>query len=327
MNHGRLLWYALHVRAQFEKVVAINLSRKGIDAFLPTFETRGRSSEPGHSEMPLFPNYVFCRIQDAELQSVLTTPGVIHIMGTKSGVKPVDEAEIAAVKLVVQAPVHYQPCQFCETGRRVRVAGGVLQDLEGILVKTSNGTGIVVGISLLQLAVVVEIGDGTRVVDVPDNRTPVSALPTGLKPSSSRNSPEHDAERVSGMLRYRLGELDPSITYVPATIVFDSSRQTSMAGARGVLGPFRSLVLQAEDFNIHLEICHERQQRHILGQILSRRQKEVADARCYLLRNGKELQAATVDALGEFNFTDVPEGDLNLQVDFPDRTIIGSLTA
>ena len=287
MNHGRLLWYALHVRAQFEKVVAVNLSRKGIDAFLPTFETRGRLSEPGHSEMPLFPNYVFCRIQDAELQSVLTTPGVIHIMGTKSGVKPVDEAEIAAVKLVVQAPVHYQPCQFCETGRRVRVAEGVLHDLEGILAETGNGTGIVVGISLLQLAVVVEIGDGTRVVDVPDNRTPVSA----------------------------------------ATIVFDSSRHTSMAGARGVLDPARSLVLQAEDFNIHLEICHERQQRHILGQILSRRRKGFADARCHLLRNGIELQAATVDALGEFNFTDVPEGDLNLQVDFPDRTIIGSLTA
>ena len=322
MNQRRLSWYALHVRAQFEKVVAVNLSRKGIDAFLPI--TSGRLSEPAHSGTPLFPNYVFCRIQDAEVRSLLMTPGVIHIMGTESGVKAVDEAEIAAVKLVVQAPLHYQPCQFRETGRKVRVAEGVLHNLEGILAETRNGIGIVIGISLLQLAVVVEIEDGTRLVDVPDQREQVSALLAAMRPSIS---PEYDAERLSGVLRYRLRELDPSISYVPATIVFDSSRQTSMAGARGVLAPARSLVLQAEDFNIHLEICHERQQRHILGQILSRRQKGVADARCHLLRNGEELQAATVDALGEFNFADVPEGDLNLQVDFPDLTIIGSLTA
>src|SRR5438067_7035191 len=125
------------------------------------------------------------------------TPGVIHIMGTQSGVKPVDEAEIGAVKRIVQAPIDYQPCQFCETGRRVRVAEGVLHNLEGILAETSNGIGIVVGISLLQLAVVVEIGDGIRIVDVPDKRAPVSALLTALNPSISRSSPEHDSERVS----------------------------------------------------------------------------------------------------------------------------------
>jgi len=45
------------------------------------------------------------------------------------------------------------------------------------------------------------------------------------------------------------------------------------------------------------------------------------------LRNGEELQAATADTLGEFNFTDVPEGDLNLQVDLPYLTIIGALSA
>src|SRR5207247_151273 len=103
MNHGRLLWYALHVRAQFEKVVAINLSRKGIDAFLPTFETRGRSSEPGHSEMPLFPNYVFCRIKDAELQSVLTTPDVIHIMDPNSGINAPNLIETVQLKQFARA--------------------------------------------------------------------------------------------------------------------------------------------------------------------------------------------------------------------------------
>jgi hypothetical protein len=249
---------------------------------------------------------------------------VIHV-GTGAGVKPVDEAEIAAVKLVVQSPQHYQPCQFRETGRRVRVAEGALHNLEGILVESRNGIGIVVGISLLQLAVLVEIGDTSQIVAVSNTRTAVSPPLTALKPSTLRDSP--DTKSVGGMPLYRSRELERTICCIPATIVFDSSRQTSLAGARGVLLPARTrtLVLQTEDFDIHLQICRERERRDILGQILSRRRKDFAIARFHLLRNGEKLQAATADTLGEFNFTDVPEGDLNLQVDFPDLTITGAL--
>jgi hypothetical protein len=33
-----------------------------------------------------------------------------------------------------------------------------------------------------------------------------------------------------------------------------------------------------------------------------------------------------VDDMGEFHFSDVPDGDLSLQIDLPNLTVIGALT-
>ena len=64
-----------------------------------------------------------------------------------------------------------------------------------------------------------------------------------------------------------------------------------------------------------------------MGQILSRSREDFAIiAQFHLLRNGERLQAsAAADPLGEFQFTDVPEGELSLQVDLPHLTIVAAL--
>lgn len=326
MSLGQSSWFAFHVRAKFEKTVAINLSRKGFDAFLPTYKPRGGPIEHRHCEMPLFPNYVFCRVQAPELRSLLLIPGVMQIAGTATGVKHVDEGEIAAIKQVVEAGRYYQPCPFRKTGRKVRVAGGELHNLEGIRAESRHGNGIIVGISLLRLGVLVEIGDAARVVPVSNTKTDaVADFLTAAKQCNLWNSLQQDVERAIGMPPRQLGELDETIRFIPAAVVFDSSRQAAVAGARGIPDPTRSLVLQAEDFDIHLQICREKEGRQILGQILSRGPKHFVKARLYLLRNGEKLQATTADTLGEFNFSEVPEGALSLQVELPSVTISGAL--
>src|SRR6266446_4384964 len=56
------LWYALHVRTRFEKVVARNLRGKGYEEFLPLYSRTNRwSDRVKEIELPLFPGYVFCR--------------------------------------------------------------------------------------------------------------------------------------------------------------------------------------------------------------------------------------------------------------------------
>jgi len=44
-----------------------------------------------------------------------------------------------------------------------------------------------------------------------------------------------------------------------------------------------------------------------------------------LYRNGERIETAGVDEMGEFRFRDVPEGDLSLQIDLPNLTVIGAL--
>ena len=152
-------------------------------------------------------------------------------------------------------------------------------------------------------------------------------LLTAFKGSHLRSAPERDRERAMAIFRPRSEERSPSIRRIFASIVFDNFSEPLLAGARGTPVEARHLVLQAEDFDIHVQIRGEREPRQILGQILSRSREDFAIiAQFHLLRNGERLQAsAAADPLGEFQFTDVPEGELSLQVDLPHLTIVAAL--
>jgi hypothetical protein len=101
----------------------------------------------------------------------------------------------------------------------------------------------------------------------------------------------------------------------------------AMAGVRaGRPGKARHLVLRDEEFDIHIKIWGDENRRKIRGQLLPRSGSQfVEPAQCHLLRHGARFQSTTTDETGEFHFSGVPEGDLTLQIDLPDLTIVGSL--
>lgn len=115
--------------------------------------------------------------------------------------------------------------------------------------------------------------------------------------------------------------------HVLASLIFDSFQQPAFAGARGVaLNQSRQMVLRAEEFDIHVKIWGEPDHLQMMGQVLPRVGHDfVGAARFHLLRNGERLESTAVDEMGEFHFTDVPEGDLSLQIDLPNLTVIGAL--
>ena len=113
---------------------------------------------------------------------------------------------------------------------------------------------------------------------------------------------------------------------VLASIVFDSFLQPAFSGARGVASAARQLVMHAEEFDIHVKIWGDDNHRQMLGQLLPRSREDfVQRARFHLLRNGERIETTAVDDMGEFHFIDVPEGNLSLQIDLPNLTVIGAL--
>ena len=111
-----------------------------------------------------------------------------------------------------------------------------------------------------------------------------------------------------------------------ATTVFDSFLQPALAGARGASSAARQVVMRAEEFDIHVKIWGDYDHRQMLGQLLPRNGKDfVRSARFHLLRNGERIESTVTDHTGEFHFTDVPDGDLSLQIDLPNLTVIGAL--
>ena len=117
-----------------------------------------------------------------------------------------------------------------------------------------------------------------------------------------------------------------NLRHVLASITFDSFQQSVFAGARGVAAKARQLVLRAEEFDIHVKIWEEHGHKQMLGQMLPRRSEEfMREARLHLLRDGERLESTGLDDVGEFHFTGIPEGDLSLQIDLPNLTVIGAL--
>jgi transcription antitermination factor NusG len=149
-------WFALRVRSNCERTVAVMLQGKGYTEFLPTYRKPSRSLVR-NVELPLFPGYVFSRFDITRRLPILTTPGVVHVVGFGQKPEPINEDEISAIQRFVASGLVVEPWPFLQVGDTVVVECGALAGLEGILVEKKNQYRMVVSLTLLRRSVAVEI--------------------------------------------------------------------------------------------------------------------------------------------------------------------------
>jgi transcription antitermination factor NusG len=158
IGNPQLPWFALQVRSQRECRVADHLIGKGYELFLPLYKYRKRWSDRiKEVEAPLFPGYLFCRLDPDDRLPVLKTPWVLQIVGLNHTPIPIDEDEIGAVRTLIASGAPTQPCPFVAIGDRVRIESGPLRGVVGILSQFKDNHRLVVSITLLQRSVAVEI--------------------------------------------------------------------------------------------------------------------------------------------------------------------------
>lgn len=151
-------WRALQVRSSLETRAFETLKQKGLDVFLPTYARRRRWSDRWKLvQSPLFPGYVFCRLNRETRPQVLATPGLICIVSFGTEFATVDETEINSIRAVCNSDLPYGPYPFLQEGRKVRVTSGPLRGAEGTVLRLKSKVRLVVGITLLQRAVAVEL--------------------------------------------------------------------------------------------------------------------------------------------------------------------------
>ena len=154
----RYRWFALHVKPRSEKVVSVAARHKGFEEFLPLYECRRRWSDRFKSvELPLFPGYVFCRLNPEKRFPLLTIPGVLNFVGVGRTPAAIDDSEIGAIQATVGSGLVAEPYPFLDIGQRVRLEEGPLAGLEGFMVEFRKQQRIAVSISLLRRSVAVEI--------------------------------------------------------------------------------------------------------------------------------------------------------------------------
>src|ERR1035441_9840100 len=97
-------WYALRIQSRLSSLAVDTLRGKGYEEFLPLYRARRRwSDRVKQVELPLFPGYLFCQFDVNDRLPILTTPGVIGIVGAGKTPVPVDIEEIEAIRAILRS--------------------------------------------------------------------------------------------------------------------------------------------------------------------------------------------------------------------------------
>lgn len=155
-------WFAIHVRSKQERIVSQTLRGQGYEEFLPFLKvTRTWSDRTKQLEEPLFPGYLFCRLNFEERLPVMKIPGVVSIVGFGNGPFPVSQQEVEAVQTVVRSGLPLSRWSDTVVGTPVQIEAGPLAGVTGTLVEFKNQHRLIVSVTILQRNVAVEIDAST----------------------------------------------------------------------------------------------------------------------------------------------------------------------
>jgi transcription antitermination factor NusG len=156
--HNEMLWYAGYTASRHEKRVAEHFAQRGVEHFLPLYETIHRWNNGRHRvQLPLFPGYIFVRIALRDRLRVIEVPGFVRLVGFNSLPHPLPEADINKMKEALNKGVLAEPYPYLTVGTRVEIRNGPMQGMTGILLRRQNKCRVVISIDLIMRSMAVEV--------------------------------------------------------------------------------------------------------------------------------------------------------------------------
>ena len=155
-------WYAIHTRAQHEKSVVSHLQGQGLATFLPLVSEVHRWSDRRKVvHLPLFTCYAFVqlRLVPESWAKVMGVTGVLRFVGAGGLGVPIPESQIHAVQALLSSDLSYQICPFLQVGQRVRIRGGSLDGVEGLLIARNGDRTLIISVEPIQRSLSVRIDD------------------------------------------------------------------------------------------------------------------------------------------------------------------------
>ena len=157
---GEQSWFAIQTKARHEKRVAAELEEKGVEAFLPLFTAVHQWSDRKRKvDLPLFTTYLFVRIgrEQSSRIRVLQTNSVFGFVGARGIGVPIPDEQIDALQTIVREKVPFLPYPFLNLGQKVRVRGGSLDGICGVLSAINDDRSLIVSVESIQRSVAIRI--------------------------------------------------------------------------------------------------------------------------------------------------------------------------
>jgi len=152
-------WYAVQTRYRFERKVTAQIQRQGFETFLPLIRQIHRWSDRDKAvDTILFPGYMFARLHSrpASIQQVLKTAGVVGLVAFSGAAAPVPAKQIEDLRKLLTQNIPCALHAFLKAGQKVRIRGGCLDGLEGIL-EEARQKSLVISVDSIQRAIAITI--------------------------------------------------------------------------------------------------------------------------------------------------------------------------
>lgn len=153
-------WYALHTRSRHEKIVAAQLERQDVTTFLPLVTQIHRWSDRKKIvEVPLFPGYTFVRVVPSPEQyvRVLRVQGVSSFVGVRGQGTPIPDKQIEDIRVLLASKAPYSISPFLKVGQKVRIRGGCLDGVEGLLTARDGDKTLLISVEPMQRSLAINI--------------------------------------------------------------------------------------------------------------------------------------------------------------------------
>ena len=140
-------WHVLHVVANHEKQVARHLSIRSVEHYLPLYTERSRWTDRTVTlERPLFMGYVFVHLTPQNKLPLISTPGVIRLLGhSDSGI--VTSEEVSRIRQGLESGCVLRPHPNVHVGMPVRVREGAFAGVEGIVTQLRQRCKVIISLA------------------------------------------------------------------------------------------------------------------------------------------------------------------------------------
>jgi transcription antitermination factor NusG len=150
-------WHVLHVIANHEKKVAQHLAARSLEHYLPLYcERSQRTDRPIILELPLFRGYVFVRFSPQNRLSVISTPGVLRLLGDGRN-NTINHEEIERIRDGLANGYLLRPHPQVTVGTPVRVRGGIFDGVVGVVTALRHRCKVVIALAAIKQCFSLEI--------------------------------------------------------------------------------------------------------------------------------------------------------------------------
>lgn len=150
-------WLVIHARPRCEKKFAAQLTREGFVHELPLMNSvrRYRGNRTKRFTKPLFPGYIFAQVEGVRRARLFQPDLLVRLIDIADQPRFVEQLD--AIRRMTASGFDLRLTPLLQAGRRVRINGGPLHGLEGMVQDPHHPKGVVIAVDVLQQGVLVKV--------------------------------------------------------------------------------------------------------------------------------------------------------------------------